>query len=79
MKNPIDGSLYCVQLVISVLNRGEIEAEEDLVQTVKAMMSWRPERIMNFLMITPGTEYNPAGMGKGGRLPGTGKDYSRRY
>jgi hypothetical protein len=54
-------SLYCVQLVISVLNRGKIEAEEDLVQTVKAMMTWRPQRIMNFLMISPGTEYDPRG------------------
>jgi len=63
-EEPIDGSFYCVQLVISVLNRGEIEAEEDLVQTVKAMMNWRPERIINFLMIAPDTEYDPQGWQK---------------
>ena len=60
-EEPRTDSLYCVQLVISVLNRGEIGAEEDVVQTVKAMMTWRPERIMNFLMITPDGEYNPRG------------------
>jgi hypothetical protein len=63
-EEPHTDSLYCVQLVISVLNRGEIEAEEDLTQTVKAMMDWRPERIMNFFMITPGTEYDPRGWQK---------------
>jgi hypothetical protein len=57
-------SFYCVQLVNHALNRGEIEAEEDLAQTVRAMMAWRPERIMNFLMIAPGTEYSPRGWQK---------------
>jgi hypothetical protein len=61
---PNADALYCVQLVVSALNRGEIEAEEDLTQTVKAMMTWRPERIMNFFMITPGTEYDPLGWQK---------------
>ena len=28
------------------------------------MMSWRPERIANFLMINPGEEYNPSGWEK---------------
>jgi hypothetical protein len=63
-EKPCDGTFYCVQLVISVLNRGVIEAEEDLVQTVQAMAAWRPERIMNFLMIAPGTEYDPQGWQK---------------
>jgi hypothetical protein len=61
---PHDGSLYCIQLVISVLNRGEVGAEEDLLQTVQAMATWRPQRIMNFLMISPGTEYDPQGWQK---------------
>jgi hypothetical protein len=60
-EEPRADSLCCVQLVISVLNRGEIEAEEDVCQTVRAMVAWRPERIMNFLMITPDGEYNPRG------------------
>ena len=28
------------------------------------MMTWRPQRIMNFLMIAPGTEYDPQGWQK---------------
>ena len=60
-EEPHGGTLYCVRLVISVLNKGEIEAEEDLAQTVRAMAAWRPERIMNFLMISPDKEYNPQG------------------
>ena len=54
-------SPYCVQLVNAVLARGEFEAEEDLTQTVKAMMKWKPQRIVNFLITAPGTEYNPQG------------------
>jgi hypothetical protein len=54
----------CVQLAVSVLNRGEIEAEEDVIETIKAMMDWRPERIMNFFVIAHGEEYNPLGWEK---------------
>ncbi len=60
-EEPCAGSLYSVQLVISVFAGGEIEAEEDLAQTVKAMMTWTPQRIMNFLMISPGKKYDPPG------------------
>ena len=38
-EEPLGDSLYCIQLIVSILNRGKIEAEEDLVQTLKAMMS----------------------------------------
>jgi hypothetical protein len=55
------GSLHCVQLVNVLLNRGEVEAEEDVAQTAKAMMTWRPERIANFLLINPGAKYDPPG------------------
>jgi hypothetical protein len=60
-EEPNAESLYCVQLVISALNRGRIEAEVDLTETANAMMTWRPERIINFFMIAPGTEYDPKG------------------
>lgn len=63
-EEPNAGSVYCAQLVNVVLNRKEIEAEGDVVETVKAMMDWRPERIVNFLMITDGEEYNPPGWEK---------------
>lgn len=54
-------SLHCVQLVNVLLNKGEVEAEDDAVQTAKAMMTWRPERIANFLLINAGVQYNPSG------------------
>ncbi len=57
-------SLYSVQLVNVLLSKGELEAEEDVVQTVRAMMTWRPERIVNFLLIAPEAEYNPSGWEK---------------
>ena len=57
-------SLYSVQLINVLLNKGELDAEEDVVQTVKAMMMWRPERIANFLLIAPEAEYNPSGWEK---------------
>ena len=63
-EEPRAGSPYCVQLVNAVLARGEIEAEEDWIQTVKAMMTWKPQRIVNFLMIAPGAEYDPQGWQK---------------
>jgi hypothetical protein len=63
-EEPCAGAFYCAQLVISALNRGAIEAEEDLTQTLKAMMTWKPQRIMNFLMIAPGAEYDPQGWQK---------------
>lgn len=60
-EEPHAGSLYCAQLVGAVLTRKEIEAEEDVIQTVKAMLDWRPERIVNFLMISSEEEYSPQG------------------
>ncbi len=57
----LNGSLHCIQLVLCVLDGGEIEAEEDLVQTVRAMTTWRAQRIMNFLMLLEGEAYNPHG------------------
>ena len=60
-EEPCPTSVYCVQLVDAVLTRNEIEAEEDVVQTVKAMMTWRPERIANFLMLFSDAVYNPPG------------------
>ncbi len=65
-EEPHVGSLYCVQLVNAVLRKEEIEAEEDVIQTIKAMMAWRPERISNFLMIHQNEEYNPQGWQEAG-------------
>jgi hypothetical protein len=60
-EEPNAGSLHCVQLVNVVLNREEMDVEGDVAETAKAMMDWRPERVVNFLMITDGEEYGPQG------------------
>ncbi|MBA4389414.1 MAG: hypothetical protein C0399_00535 [Syntrophus sp. (in: bacteria)] len=57
-------SLHCMQLALCALDRGEIEAEEDLVQTVRAMTTWRAQRIMNFLMLMKEETYDPHGWEK---------------
>ncbi len=51
----------CIQLLLVMLGRGEMEMEDDMLETIRAMMDWTPQRIMNFFMITPDEEYDPAG------------------
>ncbi|MBA4416671.1 MAG: hypothetical protein C0392_01980 [Syntrophus sp. (in: bacteria)] len=55
-------SLYIVQLALWALDNNKIEGENDILETLKAMMTWRPERIMNFLMMREDEEgYEPVG------------------
>lgn len=54
-----NGSLYCVQAALYALESGLVEAEEDVAQTLNAMTSWRPQRIVNFLMLMYIDEYDP--------------------
>ena len=58
-KKASDESLYCVQAVLLALESGLIEAETDVVETVNAMTSWKPQRIVNFLMLMYIDEYDP--------------------
>jgi len=55
-------SLYCVQLAKWGYERGGIEAEDSVFETIEAMLVWRPARIANFLMIdTERMDYEPQG------------------
>ncbi len=54
-----DGSLYCAQAALAALDAGLVTAETDVVETLNAMMSWRPQRIVNFLMLMYIDEYDP--------------------
>jgi len=54
-------TFFCAQLALSAIERGAVEAEEDVIQTLKAMTTWRNERIMNFLMLQADEEYSPYG------------------
>jgi hypothetical protein len=58
-KEACDDSLYCAQAVLLALESGLVEAETDVVETVTAMTSWKPQRIVNFLMLMHIDEYDP--------------------
>jgi hypothetical protein len=57
---PDPESLYIFQLALWALKTDKAEAEADVRETVNAMTAWRPERIMNFLMLRgEHEEYDP--------------------
>lgn len=61
-EEPDFACVYCVQLALWGLEKGKLEVESTLSETVNAMMTWRPVRIMNFLMMEKDMKgYNPAG------------------
>jgi len=61
-ETPDHGSMYLLQLVLWAINTGKTEAEEDVTETVNAMTGWRPQRIMNFLLLREDhEEYDPPG------------------
>jgi hypothetical protein len=47
------GCLHAVQLALWEIGRGEMEVETSLIETVQAMTGWSPERLANFLMLSP--------------------------
>jgi hypothetical protein len=54
--------VHSVQLAQWAIRTGKVEAGSALSETVNAMVTWRPERLMNFLMIgMEATVYEPAG------------------
>lgn len=65
---PLEGCFHCVQMAFWAIDTGLVAVEMDVVETVKAMMDWRPQRIANFFMLMPGEEYEPAGWEKAGGL-----------
>jgi hypothetical protein len=56
-------SLYCIQLAKWGYEKGGIEAEDSVSETIEAMLTWKPIRIANFFMInTDRMEYAPQGL-----------------
>jgi hypothetical protein len=54
--------LHCIQLAVWALDRGRLEIDTDLAETVRAMPAWRPVRLVNFFMISgENAEFDPAG------------------
>ncbi|MCX5813273.1 MAG: hypothetical protein NT178_12125 [Proteobacteria bacterium] len=62
---PDPASLYYVQLAQWGYEKGGIEVEDAVLETIKAMLTWRPARIANFFMIDiERLEYGPQGWQK---------------
>jgi hypothetical protein len=61
---PDPSSLYTVQLALWGLDEGWLEAEATVCEFTRAMVAWRPERLVNFLVLGgDGETYDPAGWG----------------
>jgi hypothetical protein len=60
--NPEPNSLYSVQMAKWGYEKGGIEVEASVSETIEAMFSWSPIRIANFFMIDiKGHGYSPHG------------------
>ena len=60
--DPDPVSLFAVQLAKWGYEKGGIEVDVSVSETIDAMFSWSPVRIANFFMIRrEGDGYNPAG------------------
>lgn len=60
-EKPDPVSMYAVQLAKWGIEKGRIEAESSVLETVEAMITWRPVRLVNFFIINSDGDYNPAG------------------
>jgi hypothetical protein len=54
-------SLHCVHAALYAIGRNQVVVETDVAETVTAMMNWRPPRLVNFLMLMSGEDYDPPG------------------
>jgi hypothetical protein len=65
---PNPSSLYYVQLAQWGYEKGGIEVEDAVLETINAMFTWKPARIANFLMINiERMEYGPHGWQEAGK------------
>lgn len=60
-ETPDGSSMHSVQLALWGIEKGKISTDYSVVETVKAMLSWMPARIMNFFMLPAGGDNNPKG------------------
>ena len=60
-REPESDRVHFLELIFWGLEKGHGEIEKSVVETLQAMATWRPQRIMNFLDLLPGQEYDPAG------------------
>jgi len=60
-KEPDSDRLHCLDLIYWTLECGGGEIDKSVAETLHGMATWRPQRVMNFLDLLPGQEYNPSG------------------
>ena len=58
-KKPGSDRIHFLELVFWGIKKGHVEIEKSVAETLQAMTTWRTQRIMNFLDLLPGQEYNP--------------------
>lgn len=60
-EEPRTECLHCVQLASWALDRGYFSVEDAISETVRAMIEWRPIRLINFLLGDGSVDYTPEG------------------
>ena len=60
-ETPPDGAFSCSLLALWGVEKGGVEMDAAVCETVRAMVDWRLERVFNFLMLTEEGAYEPAG------------------
>jgi hypothetical protein len=49
-------SLFCVQLALWAIEKAGVTVESSVEETIRAMLTWRPVRLTNFLMMPEADE-----------------------
>jgi hypothetical protein len=50
-EEPDPKSLFCVQLAVWAMDKAGVTVEASVAETIRAMLTWRPVRLINFLMM----------------------------
>jgi hypothetical protein len=56
-EEPDPKSLFCVQLALWAIEKAGVTVETSVEETIRAMLTWKPVRLSNFLMIPEDTTY----------------------
>jgi len=60
-ENLVEDVPYCCLLAAWGVEKAGVSVEASVHETARAMVEWRPERLMNFLMIPQDGTYEPEG------------------
>lgn len=55
-EEPDKKSLFCVQLALWAIEKAGVTVESSVEETIRAMLTWRPVRLTNFLMMPEADE-----------------------